>query len=118
MKKQEEHSVEKLLKESLLEKAPEGMVHRIMSHIAVHPVRRISVSPVKAKPVAVLLPIFMLFLLGVGLVLKPQSWFSLSLDQYIQLNINPIWIAPVVILAITFWAGILLRKYWEPLTKD
>ena len=117
MKKQTDDSIHKVLKEALLEKAPEGMVHRIMNQIVVQPVRRISVSPVKTKPVAVLLPVVTVLLLGVAFVFKPQSLFGVTFDPLVQLQIDPIWIALVTVLSLAFWMGILLRKYWEPLIK-
>lgn len=117
MTKDRELALQKMLKDTMIEKAPEGMVQRIMNHVKLHPVRRISVAPVKDKPIAALMPIITILILGAALIIKPQSWFNFSTDQYINLNINPIWIAPVVIFTLAFWAGILLRKYWEPYIK-
>lgn len=118
MKKLEDKEFESLLKESMLEEAPKGMVARIMNHVMVHPVRRLTVQPVKAKPVAALLPLLTILLLGLALLLKPHSWVNFSMGQYLQLNISPIWIAPVAIFALAIWASILLRKYWEPYMKN
>jgi len=104
----------KILKEGLLEKAPTGMVDRIMANVAVSPARRTSITAIEPNPlVAVLLPIIIALLVLVAAVLKVKSRFSFSLDQYLNLTINPIWIAPVVVFALTVWGYIIISKYIE-----
>lgn len=118
MKSQEDKELHQLLTDTMMEKAPQGMVQRIMNRLALEPVRRLSVQPVKSKPIAALMPIIMLVILGVASVIKPQSWFTIPSIHLFELNINPIWIAPVVIFALAFWAGILLlRKYSDSETS-
>ena len=112
MKKLEQDDQTKsLLKNGLLEKAPEGMVDRIMATIAVSPARRLSIKPVEpVSNVAVIVPIITGILVAIAAFIKPESRFSFSLDQYINLNINPVWIAPLIVISLTVWGYIFIAK--------
>lgn len=111
MSKQEEDiRVKKILKEGLLKQAPNGMVDRIMATIAVSPARRgLSIKAVEPNPyIATLVPILTGILVAIAAFIKPESRFSFSLDQYINFNINPIWIAPILVTSLTVWGYIFI----------
>lgn len=111
MRKQEEDiRVKKILKEGLLKKAPNGMVDRIMATIAVSPARRgLSIKAVEPNlNIATLVPILTGILVAIAAFIKPESRFSFSLDQYINFSINPIWIAPILVISLTVWGYIFI----------
>ncbi len=112
MKKLEkDDQVKSILENGLLEKAPEGMVDRIMATIVVSPARRLSIKPVEpVTNVAAIVPIITGVLVAIATFLKPESRFNFSLDQYITFTINPIWIAPIIVIALTVWGYIFIAK--------
>lgn len=112
MRKQEEdRQLKKILQDGLMRQAPTGMVDRIMATIAVSPARRLSIKPVEPKPfLATLVPIFTGIMVAIAAFVKPQSRYSFSLDQYINFNINPIWIAPVIVISLTVWGYVIISK--------
>jgi len=102
----------KILEAGLLEKAPVGMIDRIMANVVVSPARRISIQPVEPRPFfAFIVTVLTLVLLLGAFIFKPHSNFSFSLNQYLSLAINPMWIAPVVAFSLTVWGYIILSKY-------
>jgi len=112
MKKlEQDDQTKRLLKKGLLEKAPGGMVDRVMATIAVSPVRRLSIKPVEpVSNVAVIVPLISGILVAIAAFIKPVSRFSFSLDQYINIDINPIWIAPLIVISLTVWGYIFIAK--------
>lgn len=103
--------IKKILKDGMLEKAPEGMVDRIMATIAVSPARRLTIKAVEPKSfIATIVPLFTGILVAIAAFIKPESRFAFSLDQYISLNINPIWVAPILAISAGLWAFIFFTK--------
>lgn len=107
----EDQEIKKILVNGLLEKAPVGMVDRIMATIAVSPARRLTTRPIEPKPfMATLVPILTGILVAIAAFIKPDSRFSISWDRYLNLNINPIWVAPILIIALTIWGYIYIAS--------
>jgi len=108
---EKDDQIKKILKKGLLEQAPNGMVNRIMATIAVSPARGLSIKPI--EPVfnmSVVVPIITGILVAIAAFIKPASHFSFSLDQYITFNINPIWIAPLIVILLTVWGYVFISK--------
>lgn len=112
MKKREEDiQLKNILNEELLKKAPRGMVDRIMARVAVSPARRLTVKAVEPKSyIATLVPILTGILVAIAAFIKPESRFSFSIDQYINFSINPIWVAPILVISLTVWGYIFITS--------
>jgi small-conductance mechanosensitive channel len=108
-KRTEDNETKKILEHGLLQKAPVGMIDRIMATVAVSPARRLTTRPIEPKPfMATLVPILTGILVAIAAFIKPESRFSISWEQYLNLNINPIWIAPLLTIAFTIWGYIFI----------
>jgi len=107
-----DRQLKSFVKTGLFKHAPVGMVDRIMANIAVSPARRtLTVKPVEPNGlIATLMVGLMGALVIIGVFMQPVSGFSFSIDQYINFNINPIWVAPVVITTLFIWAYILISN--------
>ncbi len=103
----ENNRVKKIVKQGLYQKAPIGMMDKVMANLTINPIRKLSVKPVEPQPYfAIILATVMIFILGVGLYLKPESLVSFSIDR----TINPVWVAPFIATACISWAYILVMK--------
>ncbi|MDH5366839.1 MAG: hypothetical protein OEW67_07625 [Cyclobacteriaceae bacterium] len=112
MKIVEEKEVGKILKDTMMHRTPNGFTDRIMAHVAVIPVKRTSIKPVEPTPVfAVIIALVTVVLLIIALLVKPVAWFSFPWENYFQLNINPIWMTPIIMISITIWGYILINKF-------
>lgn len=110
-KQREDLQIKGILKEGLLKQAPTGMIDRIMATIAVSPARRLSVKAVEPKShIATIVPLLTGVLVAIAAFIKPESRFSFSLDQYLTFNINPIWVAPILVISLTVWGYIFIAK--------
>lgn len=112
MKRVEEKEVGKILKDTMFHQAPNGLVDRVMAHVALIPVKRTSIKPVEPTPVfAMAIAFVTVTLLIVAFLIKPDSWFSIPWENYFQFNINPIWVTPIIMISTTIWGYILLNKF-------
>lgn len=110
-RREKNKEIKKILKIGLLKQAPIGMIDRIMATIAVSPARRLTIKPVEPNSIyAALVPVLTVMLIAVAAFIKPESRFSFSLDQYLNLNINPIWIAPFLVVLLTVWGYIFVTR--------
>lgn len=104
----EDSSIKKIVEKGLYKKAPKGMMDRVMANLAVNPARRISIKPIEPKPIiALLLPLIMAAFLAIGFWLKPSSIIPKSWNLTINLTINPVWVAPIVVVAMAVWSYII-----------
>ncbi len=107
----DDRKIKEMLKAGLLENAPVGMVDRIMSTIAVSPARRLATKPVEPNlHIATIILLITGVLVAIAIFFKTESSFTFNLDQYFSLNINPIWVAPMLVISLTVWGYILLTK--------
>lgn len=106
----EDRQLKSLVKMGLLKQAPYGMVDRIMANVAVSPARRkLTIKAVGPKSyMATLMVSLMGALVIIAVYLQPETKFSFSIDQYINLHINPIWIAPAVVGTLLLWVYIII----------
>ncbi len=103
--------IKKIVEYGLLEKAPIGMMDRVMANLAVSSARRLSIKPVEPKPIiAVLLPFLMIVFLALAVWLKPTSILPKSWNLAFDFTINPAWIAPIIVTAIAVWAYIVIEN--------
>ncbi len=110
-KPEKDNEIKKILNNGLLEQAPTGMIDRIMATIAVSPARRLRIKPVEPNSFyATFVPVLTVMLIAVAAFIKPESRFSFSLDQYLNLNINPIWITPFLVVLLTVWGYIFITR--------
>ncbi len=106
-----DNKIKNIVREGLYHKAPIGMMDRIMANLAVNPARRLSIKPVEPKPIiAILLPILIILTLVLGLIAQPQSMFSYTWDLSINIYINPIWAAPILVTTLSVWAYIIIMN--------
>ena len=117
MKKLEgDQQLKSMVKIGLSKKAPVGMVDRIMANIAVSPVRRkLTVKAVEPRGyMASTMVALMAGLVLLAFYIKPETNLLFSVEHYINLDINPIWVAPVVISTIFIWAYIFISYRQQP----
>jgi uncharacterized membrane protein len=108
----EDRQLKSFVKTGLLKQAPTGMVDRIMANIAVNPARRrLTVKAVEPKGfMATLMVSLMGALVIIAVFLQPASSFSFSIDQYVNIHINQVWVAPVVVGSIALWVYIIISN--------
>jgi len=105
----EDRKIKSIVEKGLYQKAPVGMMDRIMANLVVNPARRLSIKPVEPKPIiAILLPILIVFTLVLGLIAQPQSMFPHTWDLSINIYINPVWAAPILVTALSVWVYIII----------
>ena len=105
----------KIVKSTTLEKAPVGMIDRIMANVAVQTIRKLSVKPVKVHTFwAWSVLILTITLLLAAFFIQPDSsiyfnWLN-KMSPRVEFNVNAFWLIPVCAISGAIWLFILYES--------